>query len=152
MAFTAPEGEVSQWNEAQFFMMRLHELQSESDRCYMNLKAVHPVTGLYNWEVWYRSVIRMFSLCAPKYKEDEKEEIKKIREKIDFFWVAKPIMERRVDASYSRTNSKEQINEENFIRIRILVELMEERIKYYNEKHGLTTMNKESMDGRSILR
>jgi len=146
------DGEVSQWNEALFKMKRLHELQTEINRVKMNLLAKHPITGQWNYEIWFNSVLSLYSEGEAKYADKEKEEILNLKKIIEQLFKLKPVHSVKVQSSYTGTKKQYALNENNWEEIKKLVELLESKVKLYNDVHGLSTKNIENMDGRSILR
>lgn len=147
------DGEVSIWNEAMFKMKRLHELQSEINRVKMNLLAKHYLTGQWNYEVWFNSIVSLYSEGQAKYKEEEKKECDALKNIIEELLTALPVHKRKVNIDYSGRNKHgNAFMESNWKNIKKMIEMFESKVKLYNDKHGLSTANKENMDGRSILR
>ena len=64
------EGMVSEWNEAMYKMKRLHELQTEINKCKMNLLNKHIITQQWNYEIWFNCVKALFSEGDSKYKQE----------------------------------------------------------------------------------
>ena len=147
------DGEISKWNEALFKMKRLHELQTEINRVKMNLLARHLITRQWNYEVWFNSVVALYSEGEAKYAKEEKKEVLDLKDVIEKLFESCPAHKIKNSVSYGGHVKKESVLiKENWDMIRKLVEILESKVKYYNDKHGLSTMNIENMDGRSILR
>ena len=147
------EGEVSEWNEALFKMKRLHELQTEINRVKMNLLSKHIITGQWNYEVWFNSVVALFSEGEPKYSETEKDEIRKLKAVVERLFDVCPVHKMQNHVSYGGyAQKKPMLIKENWQTIKQMIEILESKVKFYNDKHGLSTRNVENQDGRSILR
>jgi len=147
------EGIVSEWNEAMFKMKRLHELQTEINRVKMNLLAKHPITRQWNYEVWFNSVLALYSEGQAKYKDEEIEEVDKYKNLIELLITTCSPHKKKISSSYSGKNKYHDIfSSENWVMLKKLIEALETKVKKYNDLHGLSTKNRESMDGRSILR
>lgn len=145
------DGNVSEWNEAMFKMKRLHELQTEINRCKMNPLTKH-FTGTWNYLIWFRSIKALYSEGDAKYKTTEIKEIDDLTTTIETLLDISPPHSTRAKASYGGVSKQEIFNKENWDLLKNLIELMERKVKKANDVHGLSTKNAESMDGRSILR
>jgi len=146
------DGLVSEWNEAPLFMRRLHDIQTELNRVKMDLLSKHTITGQWNYSIWFNCVCALYSEGESKYKKVEKTEISQIKTVIEQLFHTCPPHSIKARATYAGTERKYILNEKNWLKIKELIELMESKVKYFNDIHGLTTKNQESRDGRSILR
>jgi len=147
------EGKVSEWNEALFKMKRLHELQSEINVVKMNPLSKHYVTGRWNFDIWFNSVVALYYEGQAKYTEEEVKEIDNIKSIIESLLETKNPYRRTASSTYSGRNKYKHIfREENWKLLKKLIELLEKKVKILNDVHGLSTKNVESMNGKSILR
>lgn len=146
------DGEVSLWNEAMFKMRRLNQIQEEINRCKMYLLGKHWVTGQWNYIVWFNAVNSLFGEGESKYSNEEKEEIRKIRNLIEEELNVHPPHEVQVSQTINGKKFREVLNKERFANIKKLITLFESQVKLYNDKHGLSTANKDNIDAKSILR
>ena len=154
MKVDSNDGEVSEWNEAVFKMKRLHELQTEINRVKMDLLSKHDLkNNLYNYEVWLSSIDALYSEGQAKYKPTEITELDNLKKLIEMYREVLPVHTYKVKDSYSCNNKvRPSLIIHNWKALKNLIDLFESKVKYYNDKHGLSTKNAESMDGRSILR
>ncbi|MBU1235142.1 MAG: hypothetical protein KKC77_19815 [Proteobacteria bacterium] len=146
------DGANSEWNEAMFKMMRLHKIQTEINVVKMNPLSKYELTGQYNYVAWFNLLKNLYDEGKAKYKKVELEEVDTIREVADNIILKCPIHQTRVSSGYGGNKPTAVFNKEYWDILRKLLEVMETKIKLYNDKHGLSTKNTESMDGRSILR
>lgn len=145
------DGQMSEWNEAMFKMMRLHRIQTE-----INVVKMNPLSkyedGQYNYVVWFNLLKNLYDEGKAKYKVKELEEVDKIKETIELLMERCPAHVIRYGVGYGSSRARSIINLDNWKVIKGMLELFETKIKLYNDLHGLSTKNSESMDGRSILR
>lgn len=153
MAYEIPniDGQVSEWNEALFKMMRLHRIQTEINVVKMNPLSTYE-DGQYNYVVWFNLLKNLYDEGKAKYKTKELEEVDSIKETIEKLMEKCPAHIIKYGVSYGASKARSIINMDNWKAIKGLLELFETKIKLFNDQHGLSTANKESMDGRSILR
>jgi len=153
MKVDTQDGEISEWNEAVFKMKRLHELQTEMNLVKMSPLKRHHAIGSWNYEIWFKTVVSLYFEGRAKYDTIQQKEVNEIKKIIEQFMVSFPVYKNVKKVSYSCENKTNQkFNQENWLKLEKLIELLECKVKYYNDKHGLSTKNKESQDGRSILR
>jgi hypothetical protein len=147
--YTTSDGEMSEWNEALLKMKRLHELQTEINRCSINPLLKHPLINEYNFIIWFRSLCALYSEGNAKYKKEEVEELNQMKSVIEDFMDSLPIVQNKKEAN---GKVKTVTNKKNWKLLKATIERFEYKVRLYNDKHGLSTKNKENMDGRSILR
>lgn len=154
MAYKAPDvdGQVSEWNEAMFKMKRLHELQEEINRCNMMPLIKHPIAGEWNYIILFRSICSLYSEGNAKYKEVELTELNELKDTIISHMKNCPVHKSASNAGYGGGTKQDVYDDSNWDMLRRLLEKMEFLVRKYNDTHGLSTKNAESMDGRSILR
>ena len=148
---TSLDGNVSEWNEAVFKMMRLHKIQTELNIVKMNPLAKYE-NGQYNYLMWFNFLCSLYFEGKAKYKAKEIEEIDSIKKVIEDMLLKRPVHIAKINISYGGTKQVDVLRNENWNQIKKLLELLETQVKFYNDTHGLSTSNKESMDGKSILR
>jgi len=153
MTFKEPDidGKVSEWNEADYKMKRLHELQTEINKCNMMPLSKHFLNGEWNYIILFRCISALYSEGNAKYKQAELDEVNKLKEMITKHLKVCPPHKPKNKAG-SGNQMQWTLNLENWELLQKLLEEYEYKVRYYNDKHGLSTHNKESMDGRSILR
>jgi len=153
MGYKEPDsdGEVSEWNEALFKMKRLHELQTEINKCNMMPLSKHFLNGEWNYIILFRCISALYSEGNAKYKALELEEVNKLKDVISQHLSICPPHKTKSKAG-SGNQMQWTLDQDNWNILRKLLEEFEYKVRLYNDKHGLSTQNKESMNGRSILR
>ena len=147
------EGLVSEWNEALFKMKRLHQVQTEINIAKMNPLGKNRAIGRWNFEIWFSLVCSLFEEGYSKYKQEEIEEIDNLKKTIEDLLETKHPYEVVNSAKYGGKFVKNnKLIKENWLLLKKIIEIMERKVKIYNDQHGLSTKNKENKDGRSILR
>lgn len=137
------EGSISEWNEGNFKNLRLHEAQE-----IINLGKVNPFSlsedeTTWNYLLWKAGIDILYGEGESKYSGEEKEEIDKIRDLIDSLIYFKPPFKTIITKNYDGGKKNYLIINENQERIKKFLRLYERQVKYYNDKHGLSTRNKE---------
>lgn len=146
------DGQMSEWNEAMFKMIRLHKLQTELNITKLNPLEKSEMANQYNYIVWFSLLNGLYFEGKAKYKTAELKELDEVKDTIEKFIVKCPVHVTSIVMSYGGRKSRDQINEKNWTILKSLLESYETLIKLYNDKHGLSTKNAEDMNGRSILR
>jgi len=146
------EGNVSEWNEALYKMKRLHEIQEEINKVSINPLVKHYLHPMYNYQVWFQLIGKLYGEGHAKYKDPEREEIDRYKNTIEMLMEYFPVHKNISVSGWDGHSKKAKFNKENWEKIKKLMEIMELKVKFYNDIHGLSTKNAESMDGRSILR
>ena len=154
MAYKEPDvdGQESEWNEALFKMKRLHELQTEIIKCNMMPLSKHFMTGEWNYIILFRSICALYAEGNAKYKQTELDEINKLKDLIDKHLKFCPPFVTKNKVGYGNTQKHSLLNVDNWELLKCLLSEFEFKVRKFNDVHGLSTKNKENMDGRSILR
>jgi len=142
------EGEISNFNEAAFRMMRIHEEQREKNFAMKDLLGVHPIYGKYNYLLWADCLFILFREGYSKYSAQEHEEVNKLKEEIEEIIDNNHIIKVRKEGN-------KRIKTTNYEVWKVLKKKLEEfeyKVKLYNEKHGLGGENKEKLNSRSIYK
>ena len=136
------KGEYSEWNEGDYKNLRLHKAQEM-----INLSSVAPMEKInffdikkYGYELWFDGINILFGEGMQKYGEDEYKKVVGLRNAIEEF-----IRTKRV--CYPITNQYKQkgmgVNMENLKDLKMLLRDYEYLVKVYNDKHGLSTRNRD---------
>lgn len=135
------EGAVSQWNEGNLKSLRLHEAQE-----IINFSKINPLkktNGEYNYQLWIYGVTILYGEGCSKYGTEEIEEVERIKEIINKVISAKPPIKTLMMNGINKSEKKTSVNYENWENLRRLIEIFEQKVKYFNDKHGLSTRNIE---------
>ena len=138
MAYT---GFDSTWNEAMFKMMRIHDCQNFINHYKRNLLGREG--NKFHYEHWFIELKNLFYEGNSKYTSKEFEEVKQIEKVIELHLKYKPGHIQIVEGTMGENKTTFKINKENYDTIIKLLEEYEYKIKYYNDKHGLSTGNKD---------
>lgn len=139
---TGKTGAISEWNEGNLKSLRLHEAQEMINIAKINPTAKSSTDSSWNYQNWIAGIDILFGEGNAKYSDTETKSIKKIREVIDMFLVKYPIHKSVNYRTMTDTRKKYKTLNGNWERLRVLIEMYEEQVKYYNDKHGLSTRNK----------
>ena len=131
----------SNWNEAMFKMMRIHDCQNLINFYKRDLTGRE--NNRFNYESWFIEVKNLFGEGNSKYTQKEFEEVQRIEslivKRLKDFPGHKVIKEGR----FSNSNITFLCNKDNYEKIIKLIEEYEYKVKFYNDKHGLSTGNKD---------
>ena len=87
------------------------------------------------------------------FREEEKKEVNQIKKSVEDLFFVCPIHRKKIHAIYGgKSKTEEVLVKENWSILKRLIELLESKVKFLNDKHGLSTKNVESWDGKSIIR
>ena len=140
-------GKVSEWNEGNLKSLRLHEAQE-----LINITKVEPLKNLsndkWNYDNWIAGISILFYEGCSKYSSIEIEEVEKIKQLIELRRESIPIHKVINSSDFSGTRNKIIFNNANWKVLKTLIELYERKVKYFNDKHGLSTRNyDEDLEG-----
>jgi hypothetical protein len=146
-------GDVSEWNEAQLKMLRIHRLQTEINVASVDFLGKSNIYGKYNYEYAFDLLTRLYlGEAKSTYLPEEITEVDSLKDVIDKWMISKPIFTMKVSIGYGCKQFVNVVNKDNWIVLKTLLEAYETKIKLYNDKHGLSTKKIRSRSGRSILR
>lgn len=112
----------------------------------INISKVCPLkkTGdSWNYENWIAGIDVLYGEGHSKYKDNEIEDIEKLRDLISKFLMFKKPHNMIVDNGMGSSKINYALNVEVWIDLKKLIEIFEQRVKYYNDQHGLSTKNYE---------
>jgi hypothetical protein len=136
------DNKVSDWNEANFKMKRLHDIQERLNFFKRNPKGF--TDGKFNYEWWIKEIELLFGEGQSKYNDTEKKECNRIKKIIETFLSLKAPTRKIIVDTAGRSNNGYVFNDESFNILLRWVEEYEDFVKKYNDKHGLSTRNKET--------
>ena len=134
------EGMISQWNEGNLKSLRLHEAQE-----LINNSKIDPlkknVGDKWNYEIWIFGITILYGEGQSKYSNDEIKDIEEIKELIYLRLAFNPITKTTSSADMFNSSRKTFVNYKNWENLRKLIELYEQKVRLFNDKHGLSTRN-----------
>lgn len=131
----------SNWNEAMFKMMRIHDCQNLINFYKRNLTARD--NNRFNYENWFIEVKNLFGEGNSKYTNKEFDEVKRVEVLIESMLKNTPGHLIIKEGKFGNSQNKILFNKEFYYKIIKLIEDYEYKVKFYNDKHGLSTGNKE---------
>ena len=135
------EGEISKFNPAQHKMNRLNQLGESINASGMNMKSWNLIYGNWNYFVYFEGVKRVYKESRSKFSDTEKGECDKIKTAVEYALINYPINKKLKNNKWSATD------EVHFEKIKKMMEIFENKINDYKDKHGLDTPNMEDDEG-----
>jgi hypothetical protein len=135
------EGRESEWNEASFKAKRLDEIQERLNYFKNNIVGITDTKHNYIW--YLRSIEALYGEGVSKYSSKEIEEceaLKKLANNILRF--TSPHIPTR-KSSLAGVKEGYNFNQKNYDMLMDILWKFEMKVKDLNDKHGLTTGNKE---------
>jgi hypothetical protein len=133
---------VSDWNEANLKMLRLHDIQNRINFYKRDPKGF--VEGKFNYESWAREIEVLFGEGEAKYAPSERKEMVEVRDAVrKLLRFSSPHLRIVSDGFGSKRNGF-IIDDDKYFAVVEAVEKFESRVKELNDKHGLSTKNKGS--------
>tara|TARA_R100000687_G_C6390301_1_gene136978 strand:+ start:318 stop:761 length:444 start_codon:yes stop_codon:yes gene_type:complete len=133
------DGNVSEWNEGNLKSLRLHEAQ-----IMINTGKINPLKRIgdsWGFELWLSGINILYGEGQSKYSAPEMEVIERIRDLANNLKRMKPPFSLVIKKTMSKSSERAMPNYENWENLRRLVELYEQKVKFYNDKHGFSTRN-----------
>lgn len=143
-------GSISEWNEGTFKNIRLHEAQEM-----INVGKVNPfeisIDGTnINYNLWFNGINILYGEGHAKYGDKEIDEVENIKTMIEtVLEVFPPFRTEYITTREGDEQNKVPIKN-NQLKIKKMLELFETTVKYYNDKHGLSTRNMNEHDWDEI--
>lgn len=135
MTMGIKEGDVSEWNEGTLKSLRLHQAQ-----VLINTAKINPlskVMDMWGHLAWFKGVDILLGEGMEKYADSELDEIIKLKKEIEKIIDEKPICT-PINSSGRQGVS---VNINNWKELKPKLEFIEYKVKFYNNKHGLSTRN-----------
>jgi len=135
------EGRESEWNEATFKSKRLHDIQELINSLRMNPLGIS--NGKFAYLMLLSTISILYKEGRSKYSEKERIEVDGIESDCNKILVINPPHEQKLIASFNKSGGvKYLINNKNYNQFMDLLTYFENKVKDYNDAHGLTTKNK----------
>lgn len=139
------EGRISEWNEGNFKSIRLHEIQDSINKLRLNPLMI--TEGKFNY-IWLIHNIDI--LCGEGYSKYSKTERKEVDEIQELLYQACENLPPTLVVENEGIAGKEKtftVHKERYQKLMELITIFERKVKDYNDKHGLTSPNKEEHGG-----
>jgi hypothetical protein len=134
------QGMISKWNEGNLKSLRLHEAQE-----LINISKLDPLAKIgknqWNYRRWIYGIDILYGEGQSKYSSDEKKDIMRIKSILKKSLTTYPPMIVISFNGYDDNPQDHRIDPHNWIIIEGLIDIYEDKVKYYNDKHGLSTGN-----------
>jgi len=134
-------GDVSKFNPAMHKMNRIHLLCQTINDSKLNLEAWNMEWNDFNFNVYFKSLVILYQEVFSKFNETEREDCEKLRKPIEHFMNKYPIKEKLNNGKYT------PIDKERLRIFKKYIEDYEEKVKDYQDLHGLDTPNMEDDEG-----
>jgi len=138
-------GAVSEWNEGNLKNLRLHEAQE-----IINFSKMFPLTktgGKYNYELWIHGVNVLYGEGKAKYSDKEVLEVERIKNVLEEKLIINPpirfIKNHKLNNQNDEAQVEVKIDQDNYLKLKKLIEIFESFVKSFNDAHGLSTRNVE---------
>lgn len=92
---TEDVGKLSKFNAAAFQMKRIADLQERINIVSLNPLAMNEQFGVFNYEIWVTSCDSLLQEVGAKLSTKERENIKKVRNKLHAFLNRNPILKEK---------------------------------------------------------
>lgn len=141
MAEYGEEGRISEWNEGAFKSTRLHQIQETLNQLWLN-PSQH-TNGKFNYDWIYQYIKRLHSEGYSKYNKKERDEADIKRDAV--LLCLKKLTPLTVAKQQELGGGKQiyLINEASYELLIKYLDDYERFVKDLNDKHGLTTQNRE---------
>jgi len=138
----ANTGRVSEWNEGVFKSIRLHEVQEA-----INLLRMNPLgttDGKFNYSLMFLNITNLYLEGYSKFSPSERKEVDSYKLVLQEIINDNPPTTKVLKEEIGGTSSTILIDQHKMKLLLHLLEEYERKIKDLNDKHGLTTTNKQS--------
>jgi len=141
MAETNFSGRDSEWNEASFKSRRLNDIQELIN--FYKMQLLSKSNGEWNFMGWHKAIDLLYGEGQSKYGDKEKREVLGQLEIARKLIRSKNICVKKTINTISGKKTVFEFNDDVFEKLYSLLYSIEMKVKDYNDKHGLTTKNKE---------
>lgn len=138
----AYKGEISEWNEGTLFSIRMHEAKEMINYSKINPLEISPFNQKFNYENWIAGISILYEEGYAKYSPTELEDVNKVKKLIVARIQHMPIHIKKRISSFSGTTQTLVPDYKNWEALRRLIEIYEQKVKYYNDKRGMGTRNR----------
>jgi hypothetical protein len=138
-------GRVSEWNEGAFKSTRLHSIQENINFLWSNPLGI--TEGKFNFEWLISQINILYGEGYSKYSPTERKETDKLMDLVDSAIQYLPPTQIITSEGIQTSEKSFVVNEERFRMLLRLIKDFERKVKDLNDKHGLTTQNRQEEGG-----
>jgi len=133
------ENRVSEWNEANFKMKRLHDIQEAIN--FFKLEPTQITEGKFHYEKHFKYLNALAGEGRSKYADTEKLKVDRIKLIITEMLAKLPPHSRIIVDNMNGSKNGFTLDKDRLKIILTLIDEYEDVIKEFNDKHGLSTKN-----------
>ncbi len=146
-------GSISEWNEGNFKNLRLHEAQEMINMGKVNPFSYSENETAWSYQIWKAGIDILYGEGASKYSTGEKSEVEQvemIKNFVERYLSIKPPFRKITEYHIDSKQDKFIPIKENQQKIKKALEIYEKIVKKFNDKHGLSTRNRDDDDWRGL--
>jgi hypothetical protein len=137
----ADDIKISDWNEANLKMKRLHDIQERINFYKRDPKAFSD--GKFHYEHWQAEVEGLYGEGISKYAKAEIAECDAVQNEARLILRYNPPQTPICGNAFGREQRGFIIDDKIYYKLLAVIEKLERLVKLYNDKHGLSTKNKD---------
>jgi len=134
-------GRISEWNEGTFKSARLNDIQDRIN--FWKLDLLGKTKGKFNYMWLLADINNLLGEGHSKYSDLERKEVDIYRNLLKKALIHLPPTQIIISEQIGGTETSVEIHKENYDKFIELMLLFEREVKDLNDKHGLTTMNRD---------
>ncbi len=134
-------GDISKFNPAQHKMNRINDISRTINGTMLGMKIYNYELNDWNFNLYFLAIKRLYAEVSTKFSEAEKEECEKMR------WVIENNLKKYPIVIRIGKNKWTPINTESLEIFIKWMERYEQKVREYQDKHGLDTPNQEDESG-----
>lgn len=134
---------ISEFNELQFKMIRIHKIQDQINELWNNPLIMNHFFGNYNYESLLSNIQRLYSECYAKTTEHERKEYKKLIEEIEKLIEDKPPFEK----SQHPLGKRLSFNKNNWKELNKKLTALDLYVRELLDKHGFSPDKDDGLGG-----
>lgn len=144
---SSEEGKISQYNEAQLKMVRIHECQSMVNRLRTNMLGKDYLSNKYNYEVVISELLSLLMEVRGKLTVDEKKKIQWWEEMITKFLEYYPPHTYITNSSFAQSKREFMLNNSNWRILSKVIFDLESFARDMLEEHGYGSFDRDEDEG-----
>ena len=135
------EGAISEWNEGTLFSLRMHEAKELINYGKMYPLSPSPDGKGWGYQSWISGIEILYGEGNSKYSTVEIDEVNKVKQLVSLR--VKFRAPHRIVSNSKREATKTSvlIDKKNWEGLKKLIEMFEQKVKFYNDKRGMGTRN-----------
>jgi hypothetical protein len=134
------EGKISEWNEGNLKSIRLHEAQEMINYAKDN-KLKQLSDSRWGYLAWISGIDILYGEGCSKYSQKEIDEIELIKHVIELALKYRNPHKLILCGGIGKSKKDYILNERDWENLQKIIVIYEQKVKYFNELHGLSTRN-----------